>query len=251
MGFELLFLQDVSKEFGGVKALSNCTFAVHSGELVGLLGSNGAGKTTLFNLITGFLTPDSGTITFRNTNLLSLPPDRITHLGITRTFQQLRLIRQLTVLENLLLAFPRQPGEHLPNLFLRPQLTAAKEKKHRDQAMNILQDIGLTTKHNSLTDDLSYGQQKLLSIGCCLATGADLLLLDEPIAGVSPAMIDQILPIIQALPQQGKSVLLIEHNMDVVMNLCDRLIFMDAGTIVCEGSPEAVRNDPRVIAAYL
>jgi ABC-type branched-subunit amino acid transport system ATPase component len=251
MNLQLLAIQGISKQFGGVQALSKCNLTIHPGELVGLLGSNGAGKTTLFNLITGFLTPDSGTITFRNTNLLSLPPDRITHLGITRTFQQLRLIRQLTVLENLLLAFPRQPGEHLPNLFLRPQLTAAKEKKHRDQAMSILQDIGLTTKHNSLTDDLSYGQQKLLSIGCCLATGADLLLLDEPIAGVSPAMIDQILPIIQALPQQGKSVLLIEHNMDVVMNLCDRLIFMDAGTIVCEGSPEAVRNDPRVIAAYL
>jgi ABC-type branched-subunit amino acid transport system ATPase component len=251
MNLQLLAIQGISKQFGGVQALSKCNLTIHPGELVGLLGSNGAGKTTLFNLITGFLTPDSGTITFRNTNLLSLPPDRITHLGITRTFQQLRLIRQLTVLENLLLAFPRQPGEHLPNLFLRPQLTAAKEKKNRDQAMSILQDIGLTTKHNSLTDDLSYGQQKLLSIGCCLATGADLLLLDEPIAGVSPAMIDQILPIIQALPQQGKSVLLIEHNMDVVMNLCDRLIFMDAGTIVCEGSPEAVRNDPRVIAAYL
>jgi ABC-type branched-subunit amino acid transport system ATPase component len=251
MDSSLLKIQDISKQFGGVQALSNCNLTIHPGELVGLLGSNGAGKTTLFNLITGFLTPDSGTITFRNTNLLPLPPDRITHLGITRTFQQLRLIRQLTVLENLLLAFPRQPGEHLPNLFLRPQLTAAKEKKHRDQAMNILQDIGLIAKHNSLTDDLSYGQQKLLSIGCCLATGADLLLLDEPIAGVSPALIDQILSIIQALPQQDKSVLLIEHNMDVVMNLCNRLIFIDAGTVVCEGSPASVRNDPRVIAAYL
>lgn len=117
--------------------------------------------------------------------------------------------------------------------------------------MAILQDIGLTTQHNTLADDLSYGQQKLLSIGCCLATGADLLLLDEPIAGVSPAMIDQILPIIQALPQQGKSVLLIEHNMDVIRQVCDRVIFMDAGAIVCEGTPEAVRNDPRVIEAYL
>jgi len=247
----LLSIQGVSKLFGGVQALNNCTLTVRSGELIGLLGSNGAGKTTLFNIATGFLSPDFGTISFRGKSLLSLSSREIAATGLTRTFQELRLIRCLTVLENILLSFKHQPGENLSNLFFRPYLASAKEKRNRYLAMMILRSIGLEDKSKTLVDDLSYGQQKLLSLGCCIATEAILFLLDEPISGISPTMITQILPIIQALPQQGNSVLLIEHNVDIVMEICDRVIFMDAGTIVCEGTPEQIRNDPRVIKAYL
>jgi ABC-type branched-subunit amino acid transport system ATPase component len=251
MKSEFLSIENLTKDFGGIRALSGINCTIHPGEIIGLLGPNGSGKTTLFNVITGFLSADAGKIIFRNTNLLNLHPHQISVIGISRTFQSVRLVYRLTVMENVLLAFKHQLGEKLRDLFFNWQATSSRESKNHQVAIALLEDANLTDKQHDLAEDLSYGQQKLLSIVCCLAAGADLILLDEPFAGLSPAMIEQMLPLIRCLPSQGKSVLLIEHNLDVVMELCDRLIFMDAGTIVCEGSPEAVRNDPRVIAAYL
>lgn len=246
-----LEIESLDKNFDGVKALSNFTCSVRKGEILGLLGPNGAGKTTLFNVITGFLKADRGKATFRGVNLLDVPPHRIVRASIARTFQKLRLIRRLSVLENVLLTFRDQPGEQLGNVFFRWKVSARSETENQNRAIQILEEAGLAEKLHDPADDLSYGQQKLLSLVCCLASGAELLLLDEPVAGIAPAMIEKILSIIRDLPGQGKSVVLIEHNLEVVMQVCERVIFMDAGAKVSEGTPEEVRNDPKVIEAYI
>ncbi|KYC41192.1 ABC transporter ATP-binding protein [Scytonema hofmannii PCC 7110] len=246
-----LVLEKVSKSFDGLKVLNEISCSIRAGEIVGLLGLNGSGKTTLFNVMTNLLRADSGKVIFRERNLHQFSPHEIAKIGITRTFQDLRLIRRLTVLENVLLSFKHQPGEKLTNLFLNWKKSENREIKHSQISQKILNNVGLADKSNTLAEDLSYGQQKLLSIVCCLATGADLLLLDEPIAGVSPAAIEQIIPLIKDLPRQNKSAVLIEHNPDVVKEICDRVFFLDAGSLIIQGTPEQVYNNSKVIEAYL
>jgi len=247
----LLEIDSLKKNFDGVEALAGFSCSVREEEILGLIGPNGAGKTTLFNVITGFIAPDRGKAVLRGTDLLSLPPHRIARRGIARTFQKLRLIRRLSVLENVLLAFRGQPGERLGHVFFRNRASARREAENRETAVSLLEEAGLAEKLNDPAEDLSYGQQKLLSLVCCLAADADLLLLDEPVAGIAPEMIEKILSMIRSLLGQGKSVFLIEHNLDAVMQVCDRVVFMDAGKKVSEGTPEEVRNDARVIEAYL
>lgn len=247
----LLEIEGLEKRFDGVKALSRLSFTVNQGEIVGLIGPNGAGKTTLFNVLTGFTTPDCGKAFFREVNLLDLPPYKIVSAGVARTFQNIRLISRLSVLENVLLAFQNQPGERLANIFFHNRAVARREAANKEKALSLLNDVGLTTKINDPADAISYGQQKLLSLVCCLAADAELLLLDEPVAGIAPAFIENILTVIRSLSAQGKTIILIEHNIDAVTQVCDRVIFMDAGTIVSEGTPEEVKCDPKVIEAYL
>jgi ABC-type branched-subunit amino acid transport system ATPase component len=182
---------------------------------------------------------------------MDLPPHRIVSLGMSRTFQRLRLIRRLSVLDNVLLAFQDQPGESLNAVFFAPKKWRSREAENRKKAIILLEYSGLANKLSDPADNLSYGQQKLLSLVCYLAADAKLLLLDEPVAGINPAMIERILEIIRSLPTEGRSVILIEHDIEAVMQVCNRVIFMDQGRKVAEGDPETVRNDPEVIEAYL
>ena len=251
MNDALLRIQGLCKSFDGIKALNGFSCSVQRSEIVGLVGPNGAGKTTLFNVLTGFLPADSGLATFRGIGLLGRSPHVIAASGIARTFQSLRLIRRMTVLENVLLCFREQPGERLAKVFFRWRACARKEAENRGSAHSLLAGVGLAEKADDPADNLSYGQQKLLSLACCLASGAELLLLDEPVAGIAPEMIECMLSIIRGLPAQGRSVLLIEHNLDAVARVCSRVVFMDSGAAVCEGTPQQIRDDPRVIEAYI
>lgn len=251
MSVHWLEIAELDKSFDGIKALVGFSCSLRGGEILGLIGPNGAGKTTLFNVLTGFLPADGGEAVFRGKNLLKTPPHKIANLGIARTFQKLRLIRQVSVLDNVLLAFKNQPGERLGNIFFRWRRCAAAEASNRRKALSLLENVGLAAKANDPAEALSYGQQKLLSIVMCLAADANLLLLDEPVAGIAPEMREKILAIIKELPQQGKSAIVIEHDMEAIRDVCGRVIFMDVGKKVSEGTAEEVRNDPRVIEAYL
>ena len=247
----LLNMRNLSKHFDGVTALGDFSCTLGQGEILGVIGPNGAGKTTLFNVLTGFITPDRGQILLQDKNLTRLSPHKRARLGIARTFQNLRLIQRLTVLQNVLLFFDDQPGERLSNIFFRWDRCKEQEARNREKALSLLEGVGLRQKADDPAEALSYGQQKLLSIVCCLAADAQVLLLDEPVAGIAPEMIERILGVIQDLPTQGKSVMLIEHNLDAVMQVCDRVVFMDAGAKISEGTPKQVRDDPRVIEAYI
>jgi ABC-type branched-subunit amino acid transport system ATPase component len=247
----LLHIENLSKNFNGVKALNDFSCTICENEIVGLIGPNGAGKSTLFNVITGFLQENSGTILFEGKDIIKLPSHKIVKLGISRTFQDLRLIKQMSVLDNILLCFNRQEGERIDNIIFKRKMISEIEKQDIGKSIELLWYAGIEEKQNELAGTLSYGQQKLVSIICCLASNAKLILLDEPIAGINPEMREKILSIIKDLPVMGKSVILIEHDMDFIMRICSRLIFMDAGEKISEGKPEEVRNDSRVIEAYL
>jgi len=247
----ILHIDNLNKRFDGTVALSDFSLQVQTGSITGIIGPNGAGKTTLFNVVTGFLPPDSGTIKFNNQQLIGIPPYQIARKGIIRTFQQLRLITRLTVLDNIMLAFQNQAGERLRNIFTFPKKIKEQERINRKKALKLLNLLGIMEKKNALVEDLSYGQQKMVSLLCCLAGGAKLVLLDEPVAGVNPEIVNIILETIYKLPEMGVTVILIEHNMDAVMQICDHLVFMDQGIKIVEGVPETIRNDPVVIESYL
>lgn len=246
----VLEVSGLRKYFGGIKALDGFSCALERGEIVGLVGPNGAGKTTLFDAITGFIRPNAGTIVFDGKDIVGMAPNRIADLGIARTFQNLRIVRRMSVLDNVLLAFGDQPGEKLLDLFFRPRLSARQESRNQERAILLLESVNLADSMRESAEDLSYGQQKLLILMCCLASGADLLLLDEPVAGIAPQMVETIVSFLQVFHDHGKTVLLVEHNMDAVAAVCSRVIFMDAGTNICEGTPQEIRNNPKVIEAY-
>lgn len=251
MSSVLLDVRGLEKSFDGIRALADFSGSLHCGEILGLIGPNGAGKTTLFNVVSGFIKPDYGKVYFKGKDITGIPPYRITNQGISKTFQDLRLIRQVSVLDNVLLSFQNQPGEKLRGVFFDWKLSRDQEANNRKEAVILLEEAGLTQKAFDPAEELSYGEQKLLSLVCCLATKSDLLLLDEPVAGIASEMTKRVLKTIRGLPVKGKSVILVEHNLDAVMQVCDRVIFMDAGAKVSEGTPEEVRNDPRVFEAYI
>ena len=245
----MLKVEYLTKTFGGVRAVDGVSLAFVPKQITAIIGPNGAGKTTLFNLITGFLTPDAGAVYFNGLNITKLSPNRIARLGIARTFQDLRLIHQLTALENVLLARPNLVGETWYGaLFARWR---KQESKEREVAMSWLQFVGLADQANELAGTLSYGQQKLLALACCLVSNADLLLLDEPVAGVTPAIVEQLVDYIEQLPKMGKTVVFIEHNLEVVKQLADWVVVMDEGKVIAEGKWEVISRDAKVLEAYL
>lgn len=247
----LIEIGKVCKRFDGVKALDDFSCEIGAGEILGLVGPNGAGKTTLFNIINGLLTTDSGSVLFKGQELIGWTPHRVASMGIARTFQECRLIRRIRVIENVLLGFRQQPGENLLSVFVARGLVNRHETRIRAKAMELLDIAGLTEEADDLADNLSYGQQKLLTLVACIAADAQLLLLDEPVAGIAAEMAERVLAIIADLPNQGKSAIVIEHDIEALRRITRRMIFMDVGRKVCEGSPDEVLRDPRVIEAYL
>jgi ABC-type branched-subunit amino acid transport system ATPase component len=246
-----LELIDVSKSFDGLKAVDQVSIGLQKGKITALIGPNGAGKTTIFNLISGFIKPDSGQILYRGQNMVGLSPWEIASLGIGRLFQDVRVFNRLTVLDNLLAAFKGQKGEKVMVAILGRGKVLSEEARNKEKALELLRFVGLAEKASDLAENLSYGQQKLLSIARLLAAEADVLLLDEPTAGVNPAMIGQILKVARTLAEQGKTVVIIEHNMNVVVEVADWVYFMDDGQIVSFGLPKDVLGDPEVRRAYI
>jgi branched-chain amino acid transport system ATP-binding protein len=246
-----LELHGVTRRFGGHAAVDGVSFRVRPGTITGLIGPNGAGKTTLFNLIAGALSPTAGRITLGQRRLDGQPPHRVLRAGVARTFQIPRPFAALTVLENVMLAGQEQAGERFWMNWLRPGAVAAGERALRERAGELIRFVGLDTLRAAPARMLSGGQRKLLELARALMPAPRLLLLDEPAAGVNPALLDEIAERILALHRTGTTVLMVEHNLDLVMRLCRPVLVMAAGRLLLEGDPETVRADPRVQAAYL
>ena len=246
----LLEIRGLVKRFLGVTAVDQVDLIVEPGELVSLIGPNGSGKTTLFNCVTGYLAADGGRVLFRGRDLTNAAPHRVARLGVGRTFQQVSVFPRLSALENLLVFLQQHQEEHLLARLLRTPRLQRLEAEAVERARRLLDLVGLTDKADAGAGSLSYGQRKLLAFAAALMPDPDLLLLDEPAASVNPTMINQMKDHILALHRQGKTVLLVEHNMEVVMDISQRVVVLDHGQKIAEGSPEAIRRDSRVIEAY-
>ena len=248
----ILELQNVTLAFGGLKAVNEIYFSMKQNEILSLIGPNGAGKTSTFNLITGVYTPTAGKIIFKGHDLKKYKPHQITNLGIARTFQNIRLFKQLTVLENIILAM-----DHTRKVnFFASLLPFGTGKKELDmvteQAIKYLEYADLAEFKDLRAENLPYGKQRELEICRAIATGADLLLLDEPAAGLNPSETTQLMDILTKIKSElKKSIFLIEHDMKLVMGISDRIVVLDYGEKIAEGSPEEIRNNPAVIQAYL
>jgi branched-chain amino acid transport system ATP-binding protein len=247
----MLELQHVTRRFGGHAAVLDVSLEVVAGSVTGLIGPNGAGKSTLFNLVAGALAPSAGRILLDGRRLDGEPSHRVAARGVARTFQVPRPFPAMTVLENVMLAAPRQLGERFWTNWTRPAAVAGEERRHRDRALALLDFLDLGAHASQPARVLSGGQRKLLELGRALMTEPRLLLLDEPAAGVSPALLETLVDRIGALNRQGVTILVIEHNLDVVMELCRPVLVMVGGALLAAGDPDAVRADPRVIDAYL
>jgi ABC-type branched-subunit amino acid transport system ATPase component len=247
----LLETSDVSRHFGALRAVERVDLAVAPGTITGLIGPNGAGKTTLFGLIAGDLKPHSGEIHFAGKRIDGAMPDHIFRSGVARTFQIPRPFPQMTVLENVMLAPIRQAGERFWNNWVRPGSVRAEERRHRERAREVLDFTGLGDKAGELAGQLSGGQQKLLELARVMMVEPRLVLLDEPAAGVNPALLQLLIEKIVALHARGMTFLIIEHNMDMVMRICRPIFVMAQGRVIFHGDPQGVRSDPRVLDAYL
>ena len=248
----LLQVESVAKSFGGLQAVQNCSMQVRSGTITGLIGPNGAGKTTLFNLISGFYAPDAGSIVFQGKRIDGLPPHRVFHHGLCRTFQVPKELKQMTVLENLMLVPAGQTGERLGAAWLIPWRVRRQEQEAYDKALDVLEFVSLAHLRDEYAANLSTGQKKLLELARAMMTDPRLIMLDEPGAGVNPTLLDSLMRQIERLvAERGITVLLIEHNMAVVMGLCDPVIVMSNGEKLAEGTPAEIQRNEQVLAAYL
>jgi neutral amino acid transport system ATP-binding protein len=248
----LLRVADVVKRFGGLTAVDGATFDVADRSITALIGPNGAGKTTLFNVVTGFLRPDTGSVLLGDQRIDGRPPHAVSRRGLVRTFQTPKVLRRMSVLENVLVAAPRQPGEHLGRLIATPAAGRHREREIEQRARELLRLVGLDRFAHDYAGTLSGGQRKLLEFARALMTEPRLVLLDEPMAGVNRTLALQLLDHIRGLnEEQGLTFLLIDHDLEVVMSVSDRVIVMSDGRVIAAGTPAEVRADPLVIDAYL
>jgi neutral amino acid transport system ATP-binding protein len=248
----ILEVEGVTRRFGGLRALDGASFRVERSSITSLIGPNGAGKSTLFNIVTGFLRPDAGRVLFQGRSITGQPPHRIARAGLVRTFQAPRALARLSVLDNLLLAAPGHPGERLGRLFLPHRSWRRREQEARERAEELLRLVRLQAHAHDLAGTLSGGQRKLLDLARALMAEPCLLLLDEPLAGVSPALRAQLLEhMAEVRRQRGITVLLVEHDLEAVMRVSDRVIVMGEGRVIASGAPDEVRADPAVVDAYL
>jgi branched-chain amino acid transport system ATP-binding protein len=248
----LLGTRDLVKKFGGLVAVNDFTMDIEEGELVGLIGPNGAGKTTVFNLITGMYPPTSGLVTFEGRKLTGLKPFRIYQRGIARTFQNIRLFSGLTVLDNVRVARHHRGEAGVLDSILRTPRFRREETKARDRARELLSILGLEQRENEFARNLPYGEQRRLEIARALVADPKLLLLDEPAAGMNPAEVGKLMELIHFIRDRFHlTVLLIEHQMRVVMGVCERVVVMEFGEIIAQGKPDQVQADPKVVEAYL
>ncbi|MEJ2166139.1 MAG: ABC transporter ATP-binding protein [Desulfobacterales bacterium] len=247
----MLKITNVTKSFAGLMAVHDVTLQLDHTTIAGLVGPNGSGKTTLFHLITGFYKPDGGEIHFNGRCISGLAPHVISRMGLVRTFQQTRVLPFLSVLENLMAASPGQTGEHLAAVFLKARTVKLEESRNRERAMQVLELLKLNRLRQHLAGRLSFGQQKLLELGRVLMTEPRMILLDEPTAGINPTLIRRLVDVIRELTRRGIQVFMIEHNMPLVAEICEKVFVMDAGSLIFSGTPSEARQNPRVIEAYL
>lgn len=248
----LLEVERVVKSFDGVRAVNDCSLQVQPRTITGLIGPNGAGKTTLFNIITGFLRPTSGRIIFKSARVDGLPPHQIFRRGIVRTFQIPRELKLMTVVENLMLVPAEQAGEKLWNPWFLPFRVARQEREYHDKALDILEFVDLWHLRDEYAANVSSGQKKLLELARTLMADPEMILLDEPGAGVNPTLMRKLVQNIEYLcHEKGITFFLIEHDMDLVTRLCNPIIVMSNGEKIAEGPSEEVKNDERVLEAYL
>jgi branched-chain amino acid transport system ATP-binding protein len=248
----LLKIQGLNKNFGGLKAVQNFDMAIPRGALFGLIGPNGAGKTTIFNLITGIYVSTSGEVVFNGTNLEGLPPYRITQMGIARTFQNIRLFPNLTVLDNVRIAYHPHAGYSLMDSVLRTRRFFEKETELTERAQEFLGVFNLQDRQGEIAKNLPYGEQRRLEIARALAADPKLLLLDEPAAGMNPKETASLMELIGFIRERfNLTILLIEHQMRVVMGICEWITVMDFGQVIARGNPEEVQSNPKVVEAYL
>jgi neutral amino acid transport system ATP-binding protein len=246
----ILKVEQVEKHFFGVAALDNVSFAVGDGELLSIIGPNGSGKTTLFNVITGFLRADQGRVHFKGNDISRWPPHAIARHGLVRTFQDVRLFANLSALDNLRLAIQQHQEENLLGRFVWSPHVRRLEREATERALALLAEFGLTGHRETPAGRLSYGQRKLLEFAIAIMPSPAVVLLDEPAAAVNPTMINTLKEHIVAYHRAGHTVVLIEHNMAVVMDISQRVLVLDSGRLIAEGPPALVREDPLVLEAY-
>lgn len=239
----LLEAQGVSKAFGGIRALDTCSISVEQGSVTGLIGPNGSGKTTLFNVMTGYERVDSGQVLFQGKTITNTSPDKVFRLGMGRTFQLTRIFPRLTVLENMHVAAQRQD--------LKGLLSRWSSTHEQERALALLEFVGLTSLKDMAAGNLSYGQKKLLEFAFVLIAEPQVILLDEPAGGINPTMINELRERIRTLNRRGVTFLVVEHNMEFVMGLCDTVMVMHRGARIAQGTPAEVRANPAVLEAYL
>jgi ABC-type branched-subunit amino acid transport system ATPase component len=240
----------LQKRFGGIIAIDALDIRLERGRITGLVGPNGAGKTTAFNVLTGFLRADDGEIRYKGKSLRNLRPHELVRAGIARSFQDLRLFTGMSVLENVLVALPRQGGDRLLMLFLRPLLVRREDHANAGKAMAILDFIGLQERAYDLAGDLSYAEEKLLVVARLIATEADVLLFDEPLSGLDATAMQKIIELLRRLAQSSKTVCIIEHNLEAIRTACDHLVYLDEGRVLAQGDPNALMRDPELVRRY-